>query len=243
MTTSERPRGKVRYGRRRDAVLSVGARFLARTVRPLWYTETLVLSARYYQWLGICDWARDARRYRDRLELWKRAAVPRLKEKGAAVLEFGVADGAATRWWADAGVTFDSWHGFDTFQGLPTAWGRAGVPVMSAGVFTPEAGKGAVPRLSASHEYTWHAGLIENTLPGFSRPSDVLFVLVDVDLLEPTEIILNWLAKHGRAGDLVYFDEAFDPWNEGRAIRRALSKGLQLTAVAYTGSSLLVELR
>jgi hypothetical protein len=215
---------------------------LARSARPLWYAETLVLSARYQQWLGECDWARGAFRYRDRVDLWKRAAVPRLRGKGTAVLEFGVADGLATRWWADTGVPFVSWNGFDTFDGLPTAWRRAGVPVMSTGVFTPEGGRGTVPNLSAPYDCAWYAGLIEDTLPGFSRPDDALFVLIDVDLLEPTETILTWLATHGRAGDLVYFDEAFDPWNEGRAIRHALSQGLQFTAVAYTGSALLVEL-
>ena len=242
MTTASRPRGNVRYGRIRDSVLTAGARCLARTARPLWYAETLVLSARYQQWLGECDWARDAHRYRDRTDLWKHEAAPRLRGKGAAVLEFGVADGLATRWWANTGVPFASWHGFDTFRGLPTAWGRAGVPVMSAGVFTPEAGEGTVPNLSGSYEYGWCAGLIQDTLPTFSRPDAMLFVLIDVDLLEPTETILRWLATHGRPGDLVYFDEAFDPWNEGRAIRRALSDGLQITAVAYTGSALLAHL-
>ena len=32
-----------------------------------------------------------------------------------------------------------------------------------------------------------------------------------------------WLIEHGAPGDLVYFDEAFDPWNEGRALRESLA--------------------
>jgi len=42
---------------------------------------------------------------------------------------------------------------------------------------------------------------------------------------------------------VVYFDEAFDPWNEGLAIRNAVDQGLSFRALAYTGSSLLIELR
>jgi hypothetical protein len=86
----------------------------------------------------------------------------------------------------------------------------------------------------------WHRGLIEETLPGLDRPDTSLFVLVDVDLLEPTSVVLDWLQRNGRPGDLVYFDEAFDPWNEGLAIRRAVANGLSMRALAHTGSALLV---
>src|SRR5439155_24790322 len=148
----------------------------------------------------------------------------------------------ATRWWAGRGIPFAGWHGFDTFEGLPTAWVRGEVPVMSAGVFKPKAGSGSVPEIEAPFPLAWHRGIIEETLPGFSRPDTGLFVLVDVDLLEPTSVILDWLTRNGRPGDLVYFDEAFDPWNEGLGIRRAISSGLEMRAIAHTGSALLVRL-
>jgi hypothetical protein len=63
-----------------------------------------------------------------------------------------------------------------------------------------------------------------------------------VDLLEPALVILDWLKVNGRPGDLVYLDEAFDPWNEGLAVRRAVEDGLRVRAIGHTGSSLLVEL-
>jgi hypothetical protein len=113
---------------------------------------------------------------------------------------------------------------------------------MDAGVFMPTAGRGAYPDISAPYPFTWHTGLIENTFPGLARPDTPLFVLIDVDLLEPTLVVLDWLAANGRPGDLVYFDEAFDPWNEGSAIRDAVDRGLGIRAIAHTGSSLLVEL-
>ncbi len=228
-----------RASRVRERVSTTAAALLSRTVRPLWYAETLVLSARYLQLLGAAGWARESLRYGHRTALWRRAAEPLLGGSAWTVLEFGVADGAATGWWACRGIPFAAWHGFDTFEGLPVAWERAAVPVMSAGVFAPRAGGGAVPRVEAPYPFAWHAGLIEETLPGFRRPDGGLFVLVDVDLLEPASAVLDWLAVHGRPGDLVYFDEAFDPWNEGLAIRRALTGGLEMRAIAHTGSALL----
>ena len=238
----DKPISERRYSRVRDVVLTNAATVLSRSKRLLWYADSLVLSARYMQLISLSPWARGSRRYADRIALWEKAVEPRLAGAGFAALEFGVADGLATVWWSRRGVGFIAWHGFDTFEGLPGAWARAGVPVMSAGMFTPSGGPGSVPEVTAPYPYTWHKGLIEHTLPKFVRPDAPLFVLIDVDLLEPTLVILDWLKSKGRPGDLVYFDEAFDPWNEGMAIRRAVEGGLTLRAIGHTGSSLLAEL-
>jgi hypothetical protein len=207
----------------------------------MWYADSLVLSARYQQLIAFSSWAHGSVRYSDRIALWEKMAETRLRSSGAVTLEFGVADGMATRWWAARGIAFAAWHGFDTFEGLPGAWDRAGVQVMQAGMFKPSGGAGSFPQVSASFPLEWHKGLIEDTLPKFARPDAPLFLMVDVDLLEPTLVILEWLKIHGRPGDLVYFDEAFDPWNEGLAIRRAIESGLRLRAIGHTGSSLLAE--
>lgn len=243
MDDSPRPLATSRYGRVRDGVLTSLAVLLARSTRPLWYAESLVLAARYQQWLASSPWATESARHRDRLALWQREAEPRLRATRATVLEFGVASGLATQWWADRDLEFEAWHGFDTFEGLPAPWQRAGVPVMASGAFRPEDEATGEPRVRGRVDYTWHKGLIEDTFPGFPRPDTPLFVLVDVDLLEPTVVILEWLKENGRSGDLVYFDEAFDPWNEGLALRQAIEGGLALRAIGHTGSALLVELR
>ncbi|HVD00462.1 MAG TPA: hypothetical protein VNG93_04870 [Candidatus Dormibacteraeota bacterium] len=229
-------------GLARERLLTWGASALARTARLLWYLETLVLSARYQQLLDRAPWARGPVRHPHRAQLWLKAAAPRLRGGGFTALEFGVASGLATGWWAASGVPFLAWHGFDTFEGLPSDWRRGDVAVMAAGEFTPAAGVGSVPDLEAPFPYTWHAGLIGDTLPGFDRPPGSLFILIDTDLLEPAEEVLGWLLVHGRPGDVVYLDEAFDPWNEGLALRRAIAAGLAVNAVAYTGSALLIEL-
>jgi len=240
--SSSNPLTAWRPSRLRERVHTSAAALLSRTVRPLWYAETLVLSARYQQFLASARWAQESVRYSDRVTLWEKAAEPRLRSSNPTVLEFGVAEGLATRWWSDRAIPFAGWHGFDTFEGLPADWVRGDVPVMSAGVFKPGAGVGAVPQIEAPFPFAWHRGLIEETLPGFVRPDAGLFVLIDVDLLEPTSVVLDWLEVNGRPGDLVYFDEAFDPWNEGLSIRRAIAGGLSMRAVAHTGSALLAVL-
>jgi glycosyltransferase involved in cell wall biosynthesis len=237
-----KPLSERRYSRFRDAVLTRAAAALSKSTHLLWYADALVLSARYQQLIGFSDWSRGSVRYSDRIALWQNVVEGRLSDAGAVALEFGVADGLATQWWATRGVAFAAWHGFDTFEGLPGSWDRGGVPVMQAGMFTPSGGAGSVPQLTAPYTFKWHKGLIEDTLPKFNRPDAPLFVMIDVDLLEPTLVILEWLKTHGREGDLVYFDEAFDPWNEGLAIRRAIENGLRVRALGHTGSSLLVEL-
>lgn len=227
----------------RDRILTLGAARLATTRRTLWYLETLVLSSRYQQWLRSSPWAQGALRCTTRTELWKRTLVPRLPSVGASGLEFGVANGHATRWWASSGPDFAAWHGFDTFSGLPSDWARGGVPVMSAGVFTPDGGPGHFPDVPATLPVTCHTGLIEKTLGDLTERPETgpLLVLIGVDLKEPTDAVLRWLEVNGKPGDLVYFDEAFDPWNEGASIRESINRGLRMRALGYTGSALSIE--
>lgn len=229
----------------RERVLASGARALAGTRRALWYAETLVLSARYQQWLTSQPWASGCPRFGTRVALWEGAVLQRLRHQAFVGMEFGVANGHATRWWAEHTSGVQAWHGFDTFSGLPSAWERGGVSVMQAGVFTPDGGKGSTPSVPAGFPVTWHVGLIDETLVSFpDRPSPApLLILIDVDLEAPTRTILRWALQHARRGDIIYFDEAFDPWNEGRALREALRDGLSIKALGHTGSALAVEVQ
>ncbi len=52
------------------------------------------------------------------------------------VLEFGVADGSATRFLLDAFPNPElAWHGFDGFTGLPQPWMRGGIVHADEGAF------------------------------------------------------------------------------------------------------------
>jgi len=158
-------------------------------------------------------------------------------------LEFGVASGKATAWWHDHLPGLAGWDGFDTFEGLPEPWTRGGVTVMEQGVFAPGRNDPEFPVIDATTPIEWHKGLISDTIADLARdPGERLLILVDVDLLEPTRDILDWVLVHGRPGDIIYFDEAFDPFNEGLALQEAMDKGLRFRTLGFTGSALAVAL-
>jgi len=177
-------------------------------------------------------------RCRTRESLW-RTASSSLRSGKVTVLEFGVAAGDATRVWL---AMLDNpelrWHGFDTFTGLPDPWIRGGVHVAEPGTFDA----GGVPAQVNDPRVTWHCGLVEETLPR----ADVDFaprlcVLFDLDLYEPSAFALNWLAGRLKKGDLLYFDEAYDPWHERRLIDEFLDQGHRLRIVGSTGLAIMFE--
>jgi hypothetical protein len=179
-----------------------------------------------------------AKQYRNREQLW-RAASARLERGKATVLEFGVASGDATRSWLSLLRNPElEWHGFDTFTGLPEPWIRSGIQF--AGVGTFDAG-GAVPEI-ADPRVTWHVGRIEQTLPSveldFEPPMCVLF---DLDLYEPSAFALEWLTGRLKRGDLLYFDEAYDPWHERRLVDEFLDAGHRVSTIGSTGIALMLE--
>lgn len=113
------------------------------------------------------------------------------------ILEFGVRHGQSIRHIAAA--TARPVHGFDSFAGLPTAWGAE-----PAGVYTTD---GRLPEVPAN--VTLHPGLFEDTLDPFlaSHPGPVRFCNVDCDLYASTVTVLDALAPRIVAGSVLVFDE------------------------------------
>lgn len=99
-------------------------------------------------------------------------------------------------------------HGFDSFEGLPEAWG--GVP---AGQFSCE---GRLPTVPDNVEL--HAGWFDQTLPGFleKHPGPVSLLHVDCDLYSSTRTVLWELAERIVPGTIIVFDEYFNypGWKE-----------------------------
>jgi len=179
-----------------------------------------------------------AKRYRTRERLWRAASVP-LDRGEATVLEFGVASGDATRSWLSMLRNPElRWHGFDTFTGLPEPWVRGGIQFAGAGAFDTA----GVPPDITDPRVTWHIGPIEQTLPAteldFGAPLCVLF---DLDLYAPSAFALEWLTCHLKRGDLLYFDEAYDPWHERRLLDEFLNAGHRVRAIGSTGIALMLE--
>lgn len=64
-----------------ERILARMSRVLARTTMPLWYLETLVLSARSHQQVADPDFGSSTSsriRYSNRLDLWMKGVLPYL---------------------------------------------------------------------------------------------------------------------------------------------------------------------
>jgi hypothetical protein len=177
-------------------------------------------------------------RHRTREQLWQ-ATSASLRRGNSTVLEFGVASGYVTRFWLSMLLNPElQWHGFDTFIGLPEPWVRGGIQFAGTGAF----GAGGAPPDITDPRITWHVGRVEETLPAaeidFEPPLCVLF---DLDLYEPSALALDWLAGRLKRGDLLYFDEAYDPWHERRLLDEFLDAGHRVRTVGSTGLTLMLE--
>ncbi len=113
------------------------------------------------------------------------------------VLEFGVRRGTSLRHLA--AIAGQEVHGFDSFEGLPEAWGSAGPGLLSTALQLPTVPANA--RL--------HPGWFEDTLPAFlaEHPGNVRFVNIDSDLHASARTVLFALAPRLVEGSVVVFDE------------------------------------
>lgn len=178
------------------------------------------------------------RSYGTRGHLWQAASAP-LRTGKATVLEFGVAAGDATRFWLSMLPNRQlRLHGFDTFTGLPEPWIRGGIRFAEPDTFDA---RGEPPDID-DPRVTWHRGRLEETLPAAAIDlRSPLCALFDLDLYEPSAFALEWLAPHLKPGDLLYFDEAYDPWHERRLLDEFLDRGHQVRAIGSTGIALMLE--
>jgi hypothetical protein len=157
---------------------------------------------------GFRRWAKsqgDVRFYRNRESLWFHELVKSLPEDCVGnLIEFGVAFGEGTRWWAQ-NVTSPhfSFIGFDRFRGLPRAWRN-----MPAGAFDAD---GNPPNID-DQRIEWVVGDIEETLihRDWSDLKGMKIVLFDLDLYGVSRACWESLCPHLMTGDVVFFDEAFD---------------------------------
>jgi len=162
-------------------------------------------------------WMRDrgfdtSRRTSSRFALFDLAAE-RLTGSKILYLEFGVASGAATRYWSRIlGGRDACLHGFDTFEGLPVQW-TAKKP---RGLFD----QSGDPPVIEDDRVQFFTGLFSDTLPAYEAPEhDRLIACLDADLYSSTAYVLKWLSDRNliRAGTMLYFDEFNYPSHELRA--------------------------
>lgn len=158
-------------------------------------------------------WKRDhTRRYNLYAHMME---TQQLKSADLDYLEFGVCTGSSMKWWvANNDNPQTRFYGFDTFEGLPEAWG----PSFKKGAMSAN-----IPVMN-DDRVEFFKGLFQDTVPGFLKqyPMDKgkrKIVHLDADLFSSTLYALSTLNHFLNEGDIVLFDEFNVPNHEYYALR------------------------
>ncbi len=144
------------------------------------------------------------------------------------ICEFGVFRGDTINHFAR--LTSKPVFGFDSFEGLPEAWG----PGLSKGHFAVK----QLPKVPSN--VTLIKGWFDETLPAFleQHKGMIGFLHVDCDLYSSTKIVLSQLKPRLAPGAVIVFDEYFNypGWKEGeyKAFEEFLADGdLRVEFIGY----------
>jgi len=137
--------------------------------------------------------------------------------KNINYLEFGVENGSSFKWWIKNMSHPDArFYGFDTFTGLPEAWGPYKKGAMAAG---------EIPKIEDSrHQFI--QGLFQQSLPDFLKTFDNSkrnVIHLDADLYSSTYYVLNKMHPFLKPGDILLFDEFNVPMHEYKAFTEFVS--------------------
>jgi len=127
-------------------------------------------------------------------------------------LEFGVSKGHSFKWWVERIKNADAkFYGFDTFTGLPEAWG----PFKKG-----EMGNNNAPPIIDDARHTFYQGLFQQTLLPFlsSYKGDRRKIIhMDADIYSATLYVLTLITPFLKPGDIIFFDEFNVPMHEYKA--------------------------
>lgn len=138
----------------------------------------------------------------DMLRIALTAALPLIKQ-GGLVCEFGVGSGRSLRMTQELLPLDVNIHGFDTFTGLPQAWGNEPKGAYSTG--------GTIPNVEGN--VFFHQGLFSDTIGPFLESEEAgkdtvaAYLNVDCDLYSSTLDILEGVAQRIVPGTILIFDE------------------------------------
>ena len=152
---------------------------------------------------------KDATHFKDRIQLY-RWALSHVEANRELFLEFGVYKGDSINCLAALHPNV-TWHGFDSFVGLPETWTLGA----KAGAFSVE---GEMPAIRENVRLI--KGFFEDTLPDFvaKRSGQKIGVLhVDCDLYSSTKTVLANVKDMLVPGSIIIFDELinYHGWEEG----------------------------
>lgn len=180
--------------------------------RPIKLLDVLNQNALLNAWIAEHG---AAPRFPDRLALFAHIVRDQLQGVPIDYLEFGVYRGESILWWAAANNHPQSrFIGFDSFEGLPEAWGL-GIGGLEQGALTTH---GEVPQTD-DPRVEFVKGWYQDTLPGVLdrfQPRSRVVLHSDSDLYGSTLYPLASLDRLLRPGSIVMFDE-FNNHEEFRA--------------------------
>jgi len=142
-------------------------------------------------------------------------------------LEFGVYTGGTIRFIASR-LSKRVIHGFDSFEGLPEAWGGFNLGRSTFDV------RGKLPRVPDNVRL--HRGWFEDSLPPWLKDNSgsVAFLHIDCDLYSSTQTIFNLLSDRLVPGTVILFDEYFNFPNWENHEFKAFKEFAAKRAVKYT---------
>lgn len=171
----------------------------------------------------------EARFFHSREKLWQSFAEI-VGDDPWIGFEFGVASGDATKTFLKMPYAPNclQWNGFDTFFGLPNAWGD-----LPAGAFSTN----GIPPKIKKQIINWHVGPIENTcnkIESLQLLDHRFIIIFDFDLYSATKSAWDAIEPHLKSGDVLYFDEAYES-DECQIIKEIIaSKKHSLAVLGYT---------
>lgn len=164
---------------------------------------------------GYNDWYQSNWDYSRRINLYEAISKQeQLADQAIDYLEFGVSSGASFRWWLAHNLNEQSrFYGFDTFEGLPEAFGPFGKGAMAASL---ESIQVKDPRA------TFYKGLFQDTMIPFLeqyKKGRRKLIHMDADLFSATIFVFSQLYRFLDEGDIILFDEFAVPTHEFKAFQ------------------------
>lgn len=155
------------------------------------------------------DFYTSSFKYRKRELLYEQVIVDYGLDANIDYLEFGVSRGSSFKWWVNRIGNLEArFYGFDTFSGLPEAWGSFKKGAM---------GNGNRPPTIDDDRCEFFQGLFQQTLIPFLRDhkSDKRKVIhMDADIYSATLYVLTIITPFIKSGDIIFFDEFSVPLHE-----------------------------
>jgi hypothetical protein len=163
-------------------------------------------------------------------------------QKNVTFIELGVASGYLTAWWLSplrkslTTISF-SYHGFDSFHGLPNSWRN-----FKSGTFSTN---GMAPAI-VNENLFFHVGLVEVKLNAallekiLTANQKVIFF--DLDLFDPSFHAYSTIKPFLKNKDILYFDEARDS-DERRLLEMHIMKDFLLTPISASYSNIAFSIK